>query len=74
MTTATEDTNQTSKRPTHVAYSVKDRGENKKSEWRAIGVAWAHADAKGFNVVLDMMPLDGRITLRAAQDDRKERE
>ena len=71
MTTATEETNQASKRPTHTAYSVKDR-ENKKSEWRPIGVAFAHADGKGFNVVLDLMPLDGRITLRAAPDDKKE--
>jgi hypothetical protein len=57
----------TNRRPTHVAYSVRER-ESKKSEWRPIGVAFAHADGKGFNVLLDLMPLDGRITLRAVED------
>jgi hypothetical protein len=59
------------RRPTHVAYWVRDR-ENKKSEWRPVGVAWTHADGKGFSVSLDLMPLDRRITLRAISDERKE--
>ena len=65
----TNDVNQGSRRPSHVAYSVKDRGDGKKAEWRPIGVAWTHADGKGINLVLDMMPFDGRITLRAAASD-----
>ena len=68
----TDDANQaSSRRPSHVAYSVKDR-EGTKSEWRPIGVAWQHADGKGMNMVLDLMPFDGRITLRAAPDEKKE--
>jgi hypothetical protein len=35
-----------SKRPTRIAYWVKDR-EHKKGEWHPIGVVWAHADGKG---------------------------
>ena len=69
MTNAqTEETNHGSRRPTHVAYSVKDRGENRQSQWRPIGVAWTHADGKGMNIMLDMMPLDGRISLRAVPE------
>jgi hypothetical protein len=65
------ETNQTSsRRPTHIAYSVKER-EGKKGDWRPIGVAWTHADGKGINISLDLFPLDGRITLRAAEE-RKE--
>jgi hypothetical protein len=55
------------RRPTHAAYWVKER-EGKKGEWRPIGVAWPHADGKGFSITLDLMPLDGRITLRAIED------
>ena len=56
-----------SKRPTHIAYWVKDR-ENKKGEWHPIGVAWAHADGKGLNIALDLQPRDGRITLRVLEE------
>lgn len=55
------------RRPTHIAYWVKER-ENKKGEWRPIGVAWPHADGKGFNISLDLQPMDGRITLRIIED------
>jgi hypothetical protein len=57
-----------STRPTHVAYWVKDRGEDRASVWRAIGVAWEHADGKGFNVLIDLLPPDGRITLRVPEE------
>ncbi len=42
----TGETAPTSRRPTHIAYWVKER-ENKKGDWHPIGVAWAHADGKG---------------------------
>jgi hypothetical protein len=58
-----------SKAPTHVAYQVRDR-EGQKGIWTRIGAAWPHADGNGFNVQLDCVPLDGRITLRVATDKR----
>jgi hypothetical protein len=68
MNNAAEETNQTSsRRPTHIAYSVKER-DGKKGEWRPIGVAWTHTDGKGINISLDLFPIDGRITLRAAEE------
>jgi hypothetical protein len=64
----TETTTQGSgRRPTHVAYAVRER-ENNKSDWRPIGVAWQHGDGKGFNVVLDALPLDGKVVLRSSED------
>lgn len=64
------DTNQTtSKAPSHVAYQVRDR-EGKKSFWTRIGAAWQHADGKGFNIQLEVVPLDGRITLRVASEKK----
>jgi hypothetical protein len=60
---------QAKKAPSHVAYHVQDRGE--KSYWNRIGSAWAHADGKGFNVQLECTPLDGRISLRIATEEKK---
>jgi len=59
----------TSKIPTHVAYQVRDR-ENGKSFWTRIGSAWPHADSNGFNIQIETVPLDGRITLRVASEKK----
>lgn len=58
-----------SKAPTHVAYHVRDR-EGKKGYWTRIGSAWAHADGKGFSLQVEMVPLDGRISLRVATEQK----
>jgi hypothetical protein len=44
-----------------IAYNVRDAGE--KSYWDRIGAAFAHKSGRGFDVVLDSLPLSGRITL-----------
>jgi hypothetical protein len=61
-----------SKAPTHLVYHVRefDGREGKKSFWTRIGSAWAHADGKGFNVQIDVVPLDGRVTLRVITDKK----
>ena len=59
-TTETETTS--GKAPTHIAYQVRDNGQ--KGFWTRIGAAWAHADGNGFNIQVDVMPLNGSITLR----------
>ena len=62
-------TQPTPKAPSHVAYQVRDRkGGN--SFWTRIGSAWAHADGKGFNIQIETVPLDGRITLRVATEKK----
>jgi hypothetical protein len=43
---------------------VQNRGERKMAIWTRIGSAWAHADGEGFNIVLDAVPIEGKITLR----------
>lgn len=53
----------TSKKPTHIAYVVRD-GKADQSFWRAIGSAWVHKDAKGFDLLLDAVPTSGRVVLR----------
>lgn len=61
--------NETAKAPTHIAYQVRD-GKNGKSYWTRLGVAWPHADGKGFNIEVAAMPLDGRISLRIASEKK----
>jgi hypothetical protein len=58
-----------SKTPSHLAYAVRDA--NGKSFWTRIGVAWAHKDGQGFNVQIECVPLDGRITLRVASEKKE---
>ena len=72
MTDATAKTNETagSKSPSHIAYHVRDR-EGGKGFFTRIGAAWPHKDGKGFNVQLDCVPLDGRITFRVASDAKE---
>ena len=65
------DTNTTSsKTPSHYVYQVRDR-EGQKGIWTRVGAAWAQKDGKGFNVQLDAVPLDGRLTLRVPSDEPK---
>ncbi len=59
----------TGKSPSHIAYQVRDR-EDQKSFWTRIGAAWAHGDNQGFNIQLECVPLDGRITLRVASEKK----
>ena len=69
MSKNNETASNTSNRPTHIAYWVRDR-EEKKAVWNRCGVAWPHADGKGFTIALDLQPLDGRITLRVATEPK----
>ncbi len=59
-----------SKSPSHIAYQVRDRGEGKKGVWTRIGSVWPHADGKGFNIQIDCVPLDGRVTLRVSSENK----
>lgn len=65
----TTNTNTHSKSPTHIAYHVRDR-EGGKGFWTRIGSAWPHQDGNGFNLQLEVAPLDGRVTLRIATEKK----
>ncbi len=59
--------NSTSKAPTHAAYHVRDT-KSGNAIWTRIGSAWQHADGKGFNIQVETIPLDGRISLRVPSE------
>lgn len=50
------------KKPSHYAFVVS--GDGDKKTWVRIGAAWANADGQGLNLVLDALPVSGRLTLR----------
>ena len=48
------------------------RGEGQEDFWQALGAAFPHQDGKGFNIVLQALPIDGKIVLREPQEDDRE--
>jgi hypothetical protein len=68
--TNTEPATTPSRKPNLIAYSVRDRGEGKDSKWTEIGVAFAHKDQKGFDILFEVVPLSGRITLRTPSEKK----
>ncbi len=66
--TETETATTTKNAPTYIAYQVREG--SKKSYFTRIGVAWTHKDGKGFNIQLESVPLDGKVTLRIASENK----
>ncbi len=59
--------------PTHRVYTV-IRREGQDDYWLNIGLAFPHKDGKGFNIVLQALPLDGKIVCReVTEEDQGER-
>ena len=59
-------------KPSHRAYTVIKR-ENKDDYWLNLGVAFPREDGEGFNLLLQALPLDGKIVCREiAEDDGAE--
>ena len=68
-------------KPTHEAFAVRnfERDGKPDASWLRVGVAFAHRDGKGFDVVLDAVPVGGRVVVRemrardpVARQDRRE--
>jgi hypothetical protein len=60
------------KKPTLIAYSIRERGEGQKAIWTRIGAAWPHGNATGFNIQLEALPLGDRIVLTEPKADEAE--
>jgi len=67
MSTTEKTETTTSKSPSHIVYQVRDR-EGSKGFFTRIGAAWPHKDGKGFNIQVDAIPLDGKLTLRVLSE------
>lgn len=58
-------------RPTHRVYTV-IRREGQDDYWLNIGLAFPHKDGNGFNIVLQALPLDGKIVCREITEEDAE--
>jgi len=58
----TQENTQTKQRPTHTIYKV--TGEGEEAKWAKVGVAFTHKDKKGFALIFDGIPVEGRIAVR----------
>jgi hypothetical protein len=59
---------QTSRALSHISgFSVRDSPAAYK--WTEIGVAFPHKDGRGFDILFDVVPLSGRVTIRV-QDQK----
>lgn len=56
-------TTETINSPAFMLYRVEGNGPE--ARWTKIGAAWPNRDGKGFNILCDAVPLQGRIVMRA---------
>ena len=54
--------------PDFEAYTVIEREGQERGYWLRIGAGWENRDGS-INVVLNALPVNGRLNLRAAEDD-----
>ena len=57
--------------PTHRAYSV-IRREGQDDYWLNLGLVFPHKDGNGFNLILQALPLDGKIVCREITEEAGE--
>ena len=72
MNTKTSSTTETPERMDAFTVREFEAGGEKRREWTRIGVAFPHKDGKGFNVILQALPVDGRIELRLHEAKEKD--
>ena len=57
--------------PNYTAYTVIKRADAE-DFWLAIGAAWLHQDGDGLNVILQALPIDGKVVLRLPKAEKSE--
>ncbi len=58
--------------PAFRAYTVVKRDGKKGDYWLNIGVAFAHDDGQGFNLLLQALPIDGKLVLRTYKEPERD--
>jgi hypothetical protein len=59
--------------PAYRAYTVVKR-EGKDDFWLNLGVAFAHEDGEGFNILLQALPPDAKLVLRTYKEKPEDQE
>lgn len=56
-------------KPSHRVYLLKVDKDGKRFHLNtAVGAAWPHKDGKGYDVFLEAVPVNGKLTMREATD------
>lgn len=60
-------------KPVFHAWTVREfeKDGKKDSFWTRIGAVWPHKDGKGYDLVLEALPVNGRVTLREPKADEQ---
>ena len=58
-----------SKKPTLIAYTVRQRGKTQSPTWTRVGAAWPHGSGTGFSIELEAYPVNGRLVLLEPKAD-----
>lgn len=58
------------KSPEFVVYTIIDHGKDRDDFWQRIGAAWSNKDGS-LNVVLNALPVNGKMHIRAPKTDDK---
>ena len=56
--------------PAFIVYAVTDKEGAEKNFWVKLGAAFEHGDGQGLNIVLDALPVNGRLTLRKPEPSK----
>ena len=64
-----DNTGSAGRKPDFIAYNVRESGDGK-GYWNKVGAAWRHRDGRGYEVHLESLPVDGRVSLRELRDER----
>jgi hypothetical protein len=59
-------------RPAFRAYTVIKRDGDKDDYWLNLGVAFEHEDGEGLDILLQALPIDGKLVLRRYKEDAEE--
>ena len=59
--------------PAYRVYTVIKR-DGKDDFWLNLGVAFAHEDGEGFNILLQALPVDAKLVLRTYKEKPEEQE
>ena len=60
----------TSKSPSHIVYQIRGKAGEKRF-FNRVGAAWPTKNGNGFNIQLDAVPLDGKLTLCPASEAKE---
>ncbi len=61
------------RQPSHRAYAV-IRREGQEDYWLNLGLVFPHKDNGGFNIMLQALPIDGKIVCREIGDEESDDE